>query len=144
MHSVAIEINNVAMWVTFALILGALFMYALEELPAEITSIGVLSAFMIYFHVFPIAGADGSNLLSAERLVLGFANPALITVLTLLVIGQGMVRAGVLDRGARIVLAVGGGQGWLTILVTLVVVLVISGFLNNIPVVVIFIPIMVV
>ena len=36
----------------------------------------------------------------------------------------------------------GGGQGWITILITLIVVLSISGFLNNIPVVVIFIPIM--
>ena len=142
MHVVAVETNHVAMWITFALIIGALVLYAFEYLPVEITSLGVLSAFMVYFHFFPIAGADGRNLLSAERIILGFANSALITVLGLLVIGYGMVRAGILDRGARIVMAAGGERGWVTILITLVVVLVVSGFLNNIPVVVIFIPIM--
>ena len=143
MHATGVlDAPNLSMWVTFALILGALALYAVEKLPAEVTSIGVLGAFMVYFHIFPVVADNGHNLLSAERLILGFANPALITVLALLVVGQGMVRAGVLDRGARLVLAAGRGLSWLTILVTLVVVLVISGFLNNIPVVVIFIPIM--
>jgi di/tricarboxylate transporter len=143
MHAtVAADAPMFTMWVTFALILGALALYAVEKLPAEITSIGVLGAFMVFFHFFPIVGSDGHNLLSSERLVLGFANPALITVLALLVVGQGMVRAGVLDRGARLVLSAGRGNAGLTIFITLVVVLVVSGFLNNIPVVVIFIPIM--
>ena len=115
MHLVAVETNHVAMWITFALIIGALVLYAFEYLPVEITSLGVLGAFMVYFHFFPIAGADGRNLLSAERIILGFANSALITVLGLLVIGYGMVRAGILDRGARIVMAAGGGRGWVTI-----------------------------
>jgi di/tricarboxylate transporter len=80
--------------------------------------------------------------MAAPRLLAGFANPALLTVLALLIIGQGMVRTGILDRGAEIVLGLGGRRAWLTILITLVVVLGVSGFLNNIPVVVIFIPIM--
>ena len=143
MHATAaIDPPNFAMWVTFALILGALCFYAVERIAVEVTSLAVLGAFMLFFNFYPILGADAHNLLSSERLIAGFANPALMTVLALLVIGQGMVRAGVLDRGARIVLAAGGGKGWLTIVITLVVVLVISGFLNNIPVVVIFIPIM--
>ena len=133
---------NLSMWVTFALIIGALGLYAMERVPVEVTSVGVLGVFMVYFHFQPIAVAGGGNVLSAERLGAGFANPALVTVLALLVIGQGMVRAGVLDRGARIVMAIGGGSSVITIVVTLVVVLAVSGFLNNIPVVVIFIPIM--
>ncbi len=143
MHATAaIDPPNFAMWVTFALILGALGLYAVERIAVEVTSLAVLGAFMLFFNFHPILGTGAHNLLSSERLIAGFANPALMTVLALLVIGQGMVRAGVLDRGARIVLAAGGGKAWLTIVITLVVVLVISGFLNNIPVVVIFIPIM--
>ena len=143
MHATAaFDPPNFEMWVTFALILGALALYAVETIAVEITSLAVLSAFILFFHFYPILDAEAHNLLSSDRLIAGFANPALMTVLALLVIGQGMVRAGVLDRGARIVLAAGAGQSWLTILITLVVVLVISGFLNNIPVVVIFIPVM--
>ncbi|MBT7956267.1 MAG: SLC13 family permease, partial [Rhodospirillaceae bacterium] len=143
MHTTAaIDPPNLEMWVTFALILGALALYAVERIAVEVTSLAVLGAFMLFFNFYPILDTSGHNLLSSDRLIAGFANPALLTVLALLVIGQGMVRAGVLDRGARMVLAAGAGQSWLTILITLVVVLVISGFLNNIPVVVIFIPIM--
>ena len=143
MHAaVALETPNMAMWVTFALIIAALALYASEKVSVEVTSIGVLTAFMVFFHFYPIAGPTSDNLLNSERLIAGFANPALVTVLSLLVIGQGMVRAGVLDRGARMVMAAGRGNSVLTIAVTMIVVLVVSGFLNNIPVVVIFIPIM--
>lgn len=142
MHTIAIETNLVAMWVTFALIFSALVLYALEKLPVEITSLSVLCAFMIYFHFFPINDDNGRNLLRAGELIVGFANPALITVLALLVIGHGMVRTGVLERVAGIVMSAGGGSRLITILITLVIVLLVSGFLNNIPVVVIFIPIM--
>ena len=133
---------NFHMWVTFAIIFGALILYAIDLIPAEINSIGVLCVIMLFFHFYPLAAPNIAYVITAERVLMGFANPALITVLALLVVGQGMVRAGVLDRGAQYVLALGGGLQWLSILVALVVVLVVSGFLNNIPVVVLFIPIM--
>ena len=131
-----------AMWATFVIILGTLVLYALDRVSVEVTSLGVLVVILVFFHFVPVAGEGGVNLMKADRVIAGFANPALITVLALLVVGQGMVRAGVLDRGARYVLAAGGGNKFLTIVITLIVVLAVSGFLNNIPVVVIFIPIM--
>ena len=53
-----------------------------------------------------------------------------------------MVRTGVLDRVARVVIGLGGARGWLSISIVMTVVLGISAFLNNIPVVVIFVPVM--
>ena len=82
------------------------------------------------------------DVLGPERLLQGFANPALITVLALLVMGQAMVRAGVLDAGARWVMKLGAGRGWQSVALTLLAAASVSAFLNNIPVVVIFIPIM--
>ncbi|HER25869.1 MAG TPA: SLC13 family permease, partial [Rhodospirillales bacterium] len=129
------------MWATYGLIAGALLLYVWEKLSIEVTSISVICILIVFFHLFPVAGADGGNALGAEQLLMGFANPALLTVLALLVVGQGMVRTGVLDKVARLVLNLGGGRGWLSIAVVMVMVLLISGFLNNIPVVVIFIPV---
>jgi len=97
---------------------------------------------MLYFYIFPVPGEGIENLLSPKEFVLGFANSALLAVLALLVMGQGMVSAGVIDKVAHVVLRLSGSRGWIAVLFTLLVVLVISGFLNNIPVVVIFIPIM--
>jgi di/tricarboxylate transporter len=89
------------MWVTFAVIGAALVLYAWERTPMEVTSVGVICVLFLFFHFFPIPGADGVNRLDARRILLGFANPALIAVVALLVMGQGMVRTGVLDRAAR-------------------------------------------
>jgi len=133
---------GIQMWATYALIIGALVFYALEKWPMEMISIGVVCALLILFHLFPIIDAGGELRLTPARLLQGFANPALITVLALLVIGQGMVRAGVLDVLARWVFRLGGGRQWSSVAMVLAVALAVSGFLNNIPVVVIFIPIM--
>ncbi len=135
------------MWVTFGVIAAAFGLYAYEKVAIEVTSLGVLCVLMIFFYVFPLtnaplSGLKGGNALSAEVLLSGFSNPALITVLALLVIGQGMVRTGVLDLAARFILGLCGGRSWLSIAVVLISVTLVSGFLNNIPVVVIFIPIM--
>ncbi len=130
------------MWAIFAVIVGALVMYARERVPMEVVSVGVVCALLILFQFFPLWDAEGENRLSAARLLQGFANPALATVLALLVMGQGMVRAGVLDVGARWVLKLGGGRKWQSVVLALLAAAVVSAFLNNIPVVVIFIPIM--
>lgn len=129
------------MWTTFAIIGATFALYAWERIAIEVVSLGVLCVLMVFFTFFPV-GTFGVNSLSPEVLLSGFANPALITVLALLVVGQGMVRTGVLDVVARIIMDKCGGHEWLSIMAVLVTVLAVSAFLNNIPVVVIFIPIM--
>lgn len=133
--------DGLAMGLTMAVIVGALVAYALEKTSIEVTSLGVLCILLLLFQVVPVRGPDGFNLLGPERLLAGFASPALITVLALLVVGQGLVGGGVLDYAARTVLALGRNRHWLTVLMVLGCVAMVSAFLNNIPVVVIFIPI---
>ncbi len=41
------------MWATFALIILALAFYALELLPMEVISIGVVCALLVFFQFFP-------------------------------------------------------------------------------------------
>lgn len=136
------EIATIQMLAVFTLIVGSLVLYATEKLPLEVTSLGVLCALMILFHLMPVPGIDGDNRLDAVRLLSGFANPALFAVLGLLVIGDGLERTGALDKGAAMVLAAGRGSPWLTVTMALTTVLAVSALMNNIPVVVIFIPIM--
>ncbi len=130
------------MWATLLLVAAAIVLYAAEQIPLELTSIGLIATLLLLFHLFPLREPDGANLLPPSRLLEGFANPALIAVLALLVIGQGMVRTGALDRAAQLVLRLGGGHMVPSVIVTLILVAGISAFLNNTPVVVIFIPIM--
>jgi len=146
MHASAMAAADFQMWMTFFVIVAAFALYAWEKVAIEVTSLGVLCVLMIFFYAFPIQGSGPAgavdNVLSPEVLLSGFSNPALITVLALLVIGQGMVRTGVLDVAAHFVLGCCGGASWLSIFAVLLTATLVSGFLNNIPVVVIFIPIM--
>jgi di/tricarboxylate transporter len=132
------------MWATFAIIVAAFAVYVSEKLPMELTSLGVVCALLVFFHFFPVPGPRGDNQLDAARILAGFANPALITVLALLVMGQGMIRTGVLERGAHWILDWSGGHlnATAAILLSLATVATISAFVNNTPVVIIFIPIM--
>lgn len=135
--------SSIQMWATFALIFVAITSYALDRISMELTSLGTLCALLFLFHFMPVIGQDGSNLLDARILLAGFADPSLISILALLVIGQGMVQTGALEAPAQILIKHGINRPHLIIWVCLIAVMVISALLNNTPVVVIFIPIMI-
>ncbi len=135
-------IGDIQIWTVFLLLAGVLALYVTERLPMEITSIGAIVLLIVIFHFFPAAGADGVNRLDVARLLAGFSNPALLTVLGLLVIGQGLVRTGVLERGALALLSLSRGRAALSVAIALATVTLISAVMNNVPVVVIFIPIL--
>ncbi len=130
------------MWATFAVIVVALVLYAVERVALEVTSLGVICALLLLFHFNPIVGDDGQNLLGPDALLAGFANPALLTVVALLVMGAGLARTGVLEAGAGLLFRYGRGHAAIAPAIAFIAVLAVSGFLNNTPVVVIFIPIM--
>ncbi len=129
------------MWAVLGLAVTLLTLYVTQWLSLEVSSLLVLTALLVLFQLFPLAGTFDVNLLGAETLLAGFANPALIAVLALLVVGEGMVRTGALE----------GFGAWISrirmhpilmLAVLLLVVAVLSAFLNNTPIVVIFIPIL--
>ena len=127
---------------TLFFVVGAIGFYMMEKLPMEYVSVALMGTLLLFFQIFPVPGPDGRNLLDATRILEGFANPALITVLALLVVGQGMVNTRALTHAAQSIFRFGGAQPGMTRILALIFVLVISAFLNNTPVVVIFIPIM--
>jgi len=133
---------DIQIWMTLLFVVGAIGLYTVEKLPMEYISIALMGVLLLFFQIFPVPGPDGRNLLDAARILEGFANPALIAVLALLVVGQGMVNTRALTHVVQSVFLLGGTQPALTRILALIFVLVISAFLNNTPVVVIFIPIM--
>ncbi|MDJ0684717.1 MAG: SLC13 family permease [Alphaproteobacteria bacterium] len=136
------EIMVFQMSIVFAMIVVALALYATEKVPLELTSFGVVCLLLALFYFFPVPGPTGENLLSPTVLLAGFASPAMLTVLALLVLGDGLARTGVLDRVAVLVHRAAKGQAKAAVAIALIVVALTSAVLNNIPVVVIFVPIM--
>lgn len=130
------------MWVVFALIAAAIFSYAWDKIQLELTSLAVMGFLLIFFYFFPVREVSGMNVLDARTLLAGFADPALITILALLVIGQGIVQSGALEEPVDQLVRVGLSRPFIVVAAVLFSIAVVSAVLNNTPVVAIFIPIM--
>ena len=132
------------MWATFALIAGAIVLYATERFPLEQTSLALLAALLVLFHFWPleIPGETAGAMLDARALLAGFADPALIAVLALMVVGQGLIRTGALDEAIRMMTRRFQRRPAMALTLTLMAIATLSPFINNTPIVVIFIPVM--
>ncbi|MCJ8308163.1 MAG: SLC13 family permease, partial [Rhizobiaceae bacterium] len=128
------------MWITFAVIAVTIIAYGTEKWSIEGVS---LAALVFLLAVFSLVPQNLEQEVTATDLLMGFANPALITVLALLVIGQALFNTDALERPAEFLSKVGGNNARVTIFVLLVAAGSTSAFLNNTPVVVMFIPIIV-
>lgn len=130
------------MWFSLILTGLAIVAFVREKFPIEITSIAVLTSLMMLGQFFPLNDASGSNLLSAEALLAGFANPSLIAVLALLVMGQGMIQSDALRVLTNLFVIRKKAFVWLSIFGLLFFVMAVSAFMNNTPLVIIAIPIL--
>jgi di/tricarboxylate transporter len=128
------------MWLTFGVIVCTIVGFASEKWSIEGISLCAVATLLAIFTLIP---QSSSTPITAPDLILGFANPALITVLALLVIGQALFNTDALERPAQLLSKAGGSSAQRTIIILLVAAGVTSAFLNNTPVVVMFIPIVV-
>lgn len=139
---IAIIDNNFHMWFVLALTAVAVVLFARDKYPIDVTSIILLTVLLLFGQLFPLSDANGRNQLDAYHLLSGFANPALISVLALLVMGQAIIRTDSLRPLIKFFVGNKYMPVWLSIFCILVFVLVFSAFLNNTPLVILAIPIM--
>ncbi len=129
------------MWAVMAIILLAIVVFAADKFPLEAVSLVLLVTIVGLFHLIPYHHADGTRV-DAAMFLEGLSNPALVAVLALLVLGQAIVNTGSLEGVTQLIFRWFGSYYRLAIAVSLLVVLVLSAFINNTPAVVIFIPIL--
>lgn len=124
-----------------AIIAVTIVFYTLDRFPLELISAGAIVGLLILFLIAPME-SRGTNILSTETLLAGFASPALFAILGLLIIGQGMFQAGALEHPTEYLLRAFDKRPVLVTGLVFLFIMVVSAFLNNTPVVVMFIPIM--
>lgn len=112
--------------------------FALEKWSIEVISLATLVAFVLLFALVPSETIQ----IKPFELVQGFANPALITVICLLMIGQALFNTDALDGPTKFLISISGTGITRTLIVLLGSAAIISAFLNNTPVVVMFIPVL--
>jgi len=106
-----------------------IYLLITEKLPVDVTAIGIIVILMV------------TRLLPPLQAVLGFANPAVITVGAMFLISRGMIRTGAVGFIGQFVIELSKGKPKLALIITLTIVTLASAFINNTPVVVLFIPI---
>ena len=119
------------------LTLIALMLFTRDRIPLELSSLGLIAVLATGFALFPYPGVEPVDFFA------GFAHEALIAVCALMVLGQGLVRTGALEPVGRILGRVWGRAPFLSFLATLVIGAILSAFVNNTPIVVLLLPILV-
>ena len=119
----------------------ALILFTREKIPLETSSFMVLIGLAVGFELFPFK-VDG-QVLHATVFFHGFGHEALVAVCALMIAGQGIVRTGALEPMGRTLSRLWKATPSVSLLLTLLISAFISAFINNVPVVVLFLPILV-
>lgn len=135
---------SVHMWLTFAIIASTVSLYASHRFSVEVISLGTISLLLLLFNIFPLRAEGGTLLISHRDILAGFAHPAVITILCLMVIGQGISQTAAFESPTTILLRYGRHRPKTLVFICLLSVMALSAFLNDTPVVVMFLPIMLV
>ena len=126
------------MWSVFAIVAVGVYLYVTERFSIEAISVGLILALMLFGDLFtaPGSGVDSAAMLS------GFAAPALVTIMALLVVGQGMFQTGAMERLIVLINKALERSPRRTLALVFGVAFAVSMFMNNTPVVVMFIPVL--
>jgi di/tricarboxylate transporter len=123
------------------LIVVALYLFTRERIPLETSSLAVLVLLAAGFELFPYSH-DGEPL-HAVDFFRGFGHEALVAVCALMIAGHGLVRTGALEPVGRTLARLWSFSPMLSLLLTLLIGAVLSAFVNNVPIVVLLLPILV-
>jgi len=119
----------------------AMLLFTRKNLPLETASFIILIALAVGFELFPFQ-FDG-QILHANFFFHGFGHEALVAVCSLMIAGQGVVRTGALEPVGRGLARLWKISPGVSLLLTLLIAAFISAFINNVPVVVLLLPILI-
>ncbi|SFR93094.1 TrkA-C domain-containing protein [Halomicrobium zhouii] len=122
---------SVDVLVVFALILVALFLFVSELVPPDVTAIGVLVS---------LAVLSPFTKVPAKEAIEGFASPAVVTIMAMYILSAGIEETGIVERLGSILADVTGGDEGLLTGATVATTGIGAGFVNNTPIVAVFIP----
>lgn len=116
-------------WIVSTILLITLYLLITEKISVDLTAIGIMVLLVV------------SGILTPRETISGFANPALITVGAMFVVSKGMMRTGGVEFLGRKIISVARGNYKLALIIILISVAIASAFINNTPVVILFIPV---
>ena len=113
---------------TLAITAGALVLFVWNRLRVDVVGLIVMAALIV------------SGLVTPQQGISGFSNEAMITVAAMFILSAGLVRTGAIEAVGRQVVRLAGSSELRLLLVSLAIAVPLSAFINNTPVVVMMIP----
>jgi len=117
-------------WLVSAILLVTLVLLVTDKAPVDLVAVGIMVVLAV------------TGVLEPQEAVAGFASPAVLTVAAMFLMSRGMIRTGAVGFIGQRVIAAARGNHRQALLMSLLIVGAASAFINNTPVVVLFIPIM--
>lgn len=127
--------------VVMLLVVVALGFFASERVPLATTSLSILVFLTVFFELFPYQTERG--VLRASDFFHGFGHQALVAVCALMIAGQALIRTGALEPVGRQLAKLWSVSPLLSFLATLVIGAILSAFVNNTPIVILLLPILI-
>lgn len=120
---------SIAMITVLALVVIAVILFVTEKLPVDLVALIIMSTLIL------------SGIITPEEGIAGFSNIATVTIGALFVLSAGLFKTGAVNFAGTILTRIGRRSYWSALVVMMLVIGVLSAFINNIAVVAIFIPI---
>ena len=135
--------QEIYMWIVFGLTFLSMILYSLDKIRMEVISLFSIVVLLLIFQNSPILGVSSGGAINISLLLNGFANPALIALMSLLIIGHGLLVTGALED---IAVWLSGDRDKNTkykFYGVMLLVFILSATLNNTPIIIMFIPIII-
>jgi len=121
--------------------LGALVLFTRENIRLEFSCILIMCVLVLGFTLFPYSDIDRT--IAAGDLLAGFGNPALVTIVLLMMLARGVELTGALNPLADALARVWQINHTLALLLTMLAAAILSAFFNNTPLVVMLLPLLI-
>ncbi len=120
---------GIELWLTLAVLAGAVYLFVTEKLPVEVVGLLALVCLLVF------------RVLTPGEALSGFSSPATITVAAMFVLSAGLQGSGALQGLGNALARI--RWSWLFALVMMLLVALVSAFVNNTAAVAVFLPIVI-
>lgn len=122
--------DKIQMFFTFAVLAGVFLIFVKEWLPNDLVALGGLAVLLL------------TGILGEKELGQVFSNSAPMTIGAMFILGEALTRTGVIDWIATRFEKWAGGSLSRAIVILAIIVMPLSAFMNNTPVVIVFLPVL--
>ena len=135
------ELPDTHALVTLLVAAGAFYLYTRPWIRIEMVSVLLLLALLVIFHFFPFISRDAQ--LTEVEVLGSFGHPALVAICCLMILARGLTVTGALEPMVRLLARIWSIHPVLGLLVTLIMAGAASAFINDTPLIVLLLPVLI-